>query len=60
VGLRLESTAEVVSGDFPVCWEMDVMDNGSAEDGENIDGDVYTRCVPVVMLYNASAQISSS
>ena len=39
---------EVVTGDFPTCWEMEVMDNGSAEDGENED--VYTRYVEVAML----------
>lgn len=41
---------EVVTGDFPTCWEMDVMDNGSAEDGEDENEDVYTRYVEVVVL----------
>ncbi|KAI0273926.1 hypothetical protein BGY98DRAFT_107654 [Russula aff. rugulosa BPL654] len=38
-----ETSVEVVTGDFPTCWEMDVMDNGSAEDGEDENEDVYTR-----------------
>jgi hypothetical protein len=37
---------------------MEVMDNGSAEDDENVDGgDVYTRCVPVAMSCAARALI---
>jgi hypothetical protein len=41
---------EVVTVDFPTCWEMDVMDNGSAEDGEDENEDVYTRYVDVAVL----------
>lgn len=41
---------EVVAGDFPTCWEMEVMDNGGAEDGEDENEDVYTRYVEVVVL----------
>ncbi|KAH9956587.1 hypothetical protein BJV74DRAFT_790305 [Russula compacta] len=48
-GLHLEASVEVVTGDFPTCWEMEVMDNGSAEDGEDEDGDVYARYVNIVM-----------
>jgi hypothetical protein len=36
---------EVVTGDFPTCWEMEVMDNGSAEDGEDENADIYARYV---------------
>ena len=36
---------EVVTGDFPTCWEMEVMDNGSAEDDEGENEDVYARYV---------------
>jgi hypothetical protein len=38
-----ETSVEVVTGDFPTCWEMEVMDNGRAEDGEDENEDVYTR-----------------
>ena len=41
---------EVVTGDFPTCWEMEVMDNGSAEDDEGENEDVYARYVKVVMF----------
>jgi hypothetical protein len=34
-------SAEVVTGDFPTCWEMEVMDNSNAEGGEDENGDVY-------------------
>ncbi len=44
-GLSLETSVEVVTGDFPTCWEMEVMDNGSAEDGEDENADVYARYV---------------
>jgi hypothetical protein len=47
-GLHLEGSAEVVTGDFPTCWELEVMDNGyrSAEVGaEDENGDVYVRYV---------------
>ena len=40
-----------------MCWEMEVMDNGSAEDGEDEDGDVYARYVNVVMVCRPSAQL---
>jgi len=42
-GLSLETSVEVVTGDFPTCWEMEVMDNGSAEEGEDETADVYAR-----------------
>ncbi|KAI9508635.1 hypothetical protein F5148DRAFT_979517 [Russula earlei] len=48
-GLHAETSVEVVTGDFPTCWEMEVMDNGSTEDGEDEDEDVYARCVNVVV-----------
>lgn len=44
-GLSLETSVEVVTGDFPTCWEMEVMDNGRAEDGEDENADVYARYV---------------
>jgi len=44
-GLHQEASIEVVTGDFPTCWEMEVMDNGSAEDGEDENQDVYARYV---------------
>ena len=47
-GINLESSAEVVTGDFPTCWEIEVMENaGSAEDDEGEDDDVYARYVKV-------------
>ncbi|KAI9508628.1 hypothetical protein F5148DRAFT_1148880 [Russula earlei] len=33
-GLHAETSVEVVTVDFPTYWEMEVMDNGSTEDGE--------------------------
>jgi hypothetical protein len=58
VGLHTEGNAEIVTGAFPLCWEMEVMDNGSAEEDENVDvGDVYTRYVPVAMSCAARALI---
>ena len=48
-GLSLETSVEVVTGDFPTCWEIEVMDNGSAEDGEDETADVYARCVDQVV-----------
>ena len=36
---------EVVTGNFTTCWEIEVMDNGSAEDDEGDDDDVYARYV---------------
>ncbi len=33
-GVHLETSVEVVTGDFPTCWEMEVMDNGNAEGGD--------------------------
>ena len=44
-GLSQETSVEVVAGDFPTCWEMEVMDNGSAEDGEDENADIYARYV---------------
>jgi len=44
-GVHLETSVEVVTGDFPTCWEMEVMDNGNAEGGEDENGDVYARYV---------------
>jgi hypothetical protein len=44
-GLQQEVNLEVVTGDFPTCWEMEVMDNGSTEDGEDENADVYARYV---------------
>jgi hypothetical protein len=47
-GLHLEGAAEVVTGTFPTCWELEIMDNGNrnAEGGaEHEDGDVYVRYV---------------
>jgi hypothetical protein len=41
LGLHQETNAEVVTGDFPTCWEMEVMDNGNAEEGEDENEDVY-------------------
>ena len=59
MGLHTESNTEVVTGTFPLCWEMEVMDNGSAEDDENVDGgDVYTRCVPIAISCAARALMS--
>lgn len=46
-----ETSVEVVTGVFPTCWEMEVMDNGSAEDGEDEDEDVYARYVEVVVFF---------
>lgn len=37
-----------------MCWEMEVMDNASAEDDENVDEDVYTRYVSVVVMLGAA------
>jgi hypothetical protein len=37
-----------------MCWEMEVMQNGSAKDDENVDEGVYTRCVPVVVMLSAT------
>ncbi|KAI0287758.1 hypothetical protein BC826DRAFT_900182, partial [Russula brevipes] len=34
-GLQLDENVQVVTGDFPTCWEMEVMDNGSADDDED-------------------------
>jgi hypothetical protein len=42
---------EVVTGDFPSCWEVEVMDKGSAEDGKEENEDVYTRYVEVVVFW---------
>ena len=44
-GIHVEPSVEVVTGDFPTCWEMEVMDNGSAEDEEGENEDVYARYV---------------
>ena len=46
-GIHVEPSVEVVTGDFPTCWEMEVMDNGSAEDEEGENEDVYARYVKV-------------
>jgi len=40
-GLSLETSVEVVTSDFPACWDMEAMDNGSVEDGEDETVDVY-------------------
>ena len=48
-GLSLETSVEVVTGDFPTCWEMEVMDNGGAEDGEDETADVYARYVVALL-----------
>jgi hypothetical protein len=48
-GLSLETSVEVITGDFPSCWEMEVMDNVSAEDGEDETVDVYARYVDQVV-----------
>ena len=32
---------EVITEDFPTCWEMQVMDNSNAKGGEDKNGDVY-------------------
>ncbi|KAI9439118.1 hypothetical protein H4582DRAFT_117902 [Lactarius indigo] len=42
-GLHRDGSTEVVAGQFPMCWEMEVMDNGSADSEEDGDGDVYAR-----------------
>ena len=39
--LSLETSVEVVTSDFPTCWGMEAMDNGSVEDGEDETVDVY-------------------
>ncbi|KAF8266942.1 hypothetical protein EI94DRAFT_1802336 [Lactarius quietus] len=41
-GLHRDGSTEVVTGQFPMCWEMEIMDNGSADE-EDGDGDVYAR-----------------
>lgn len=51
-GLHLEGSAEVVTGDFPTCWEVEVMDNGykNAEVGdEDENRDVYVRYVKALV-----------
>jgi hypothetical protein len=54
VGLHHDKSTEVITGDFPMCWEMEVMDNASAEDDENVDEDVYTRYVSIVVMPGAA------
>ena len=44
-GIHQETSVEVVTGDFPTCWEMEVMDNGQGEDEEDENADVYARYV---------------
>lgn len=56
-GLSLETSVEVVTGDFPTCWEMEVMDNGSAEDGEDENADVYARYVDKVVALLCSRKL---
>jgi hypothetical protein len=54
----LEGAAEVVTGGFPTCWELDVMYNGNrtAEDGiEDENGDVYVRYVYACRAARASS-----
>ncbi|KAH9058120.1 hypothetical protein EDB87DRAFT_953047 [Lactarius vividus] len=42
-GLHRDGSTEVVAGQFPMCWDMEIMDNGSADNEEDGDGDVYAR-----------------
>jgi len=56
-GLR-ETSVEVDAGDFPTCWEMEVMDNGSAEDGEDENEDVYARYVDVLVFCRAGVDLT--
>ena len=42
-GLHRDGSTEVVAGQFPMCWEMKIMDNGNADNEEDDDGDVYAR-----------------
>jgi hypothetical protein len=44
---------EVVTGQFPVCWEMEIMDNGSADE-EDGDSDVYARYVLSILCSTSS------
>ena len=45
-GLHRDGSMEVVAGQFPMCWEIEVMDNGSAdEDDGDSDSDIYARYV---------------
>lgn len=44
-GLHRDGSTEVVAGRFPMCWEMEIMDNGSADNEDDGDGDVYARYV---------------
>jgi hypothetical protein len=56
-GVHLEANVEVVTGDFPTCWEMEVMDNGNAEGGEDENGDVYARYVGRVVVRPCCASL---
>ena len=59
-GIHVESSVEVVTGDFPTCWEMEVLDNGSAEDDEGENEDVYARYVKVFLFCHAKDLTRSS
>jgi hypothetical protein len=59
-GLSQETSVEVVTGDFPTCWEMEVMDNGCAEDDEDDNADVYARYVDKVVLLLCSRKLLDS
>lgn len=41
-GLHRDGSMEVVTGQFPMCWEMEIMDNGNADEDDG-DSDVYAR-----------------
>ncbi|KAH9032226.1 hypothetical protein EDB85DRAFT_1827446, partial [Lactarius pseudohatsudake] len=34
-GLHRDGSTEVVAGQFPMCWDMEIMDNGSADNEED-------------------------
>ena len=54
--LSIDGNMEVVPGQIPLCWEMEIMDNGSAHENGG-DSGVYVR---YVLLLFCSAWFLSS
>lgn len=44
-GLHLEGSAQVVTGTFPTCWEVEVMDDRNAPGPVDEPGDTFARYV---------------
>ena len=57
-GLHRDGSTEVVTGQFPMCWEMEIMDNGSADDEDGGDGDVYARYVLLLLLGRSNLNVA--